>query len=208
MSPVPPPPEPPAARAPEVEEVTVSGSRPTSSPMERRLGRSEVRLVPGAFGDAYRAIEVMPGVVPTVSGLPYYYIRGAPPSAVGYFIDEVRVPYVFHFALGPSVIQPAIISDVALHPAAFPARYGRFAGAVVTGSTRDPASELHGEAQVRLFDAGAYVETPLANGRASAGIGGRYSYTAALFSLVAPDTTIDYRDYNCLLYTSDAADEL
>ncbi|MDB4938465.1 MAG: TonB family protein / TonB-dependent receptor, partial [Labilithrix sp.] len=43
---------------------------------------------------------------------------------------------------------------------------------------------------------GAYVEIPFANGRAVAGVGGRYSYTAALLSLFAPGVTIDYRDYN------------
>ena len=180
-----------------VEDVTVTGVRSkTTSPTEHRMGRAEVRIVPGAFGDAFRAIDILPGIVPTISGLPYYYVRGAPPSTVGYFVDEVRVPYVFHFALGPSVIQPALIDEVALHPAAFPGRYGRYAGAIVAGKTRAPASELRGEAQVRVFDAGAWVETPFADGRGSVGVGGRYSYSAALFSLVAPKTSIDYRDFN------------
>lgn len=189
------------ARAPSgarvVEDVTVTGVRSrTSTPTEHRLGRADVRLIPGAFGDAYRAIEILPGVVPTVSGLPFYYVRGAPPSAVGYFVDEVRVPYVFHFGLGPSVLQQALLDEVTLHPAAFPGRYGRYAGAIVAGTTRAPASELRGEGQLRLFDAGAWVESPLANGRATVGAGGRYSYTAALFSLVSPTTTLSYRDYN------------
>lgn len=181
-----------------VGEVTITGTRvrPTSSPTEERLGRADIRLVPGAFGDPFRAIDALPGLVPTVSGLPYYYVRGAPPSAIGYFVDEVRVPYLFHFALGPGVIQPALIDEVSLHPAAFPGRFGRFAGAVVAGKTREPASDLYGEANLRVFDAGAYVEAPFANDRATAAVGGRYSYTAGLFSLVAPDTTIDYRDYN------------
>jgi hypothetical protein len=192
-TPTPPPsmPSPPA-----VEEVRVSGKRDQRTPTEHRLTRDEIRLIPGAFGDPFRAIDISPGLVPTVSGVPYFYIRGAPPSAVGYFVDEVRVPYLFHFALGPGVIQPALIEEVALHPAAFPARYGRFAGGVVAGRTREPGTELHSEGQVRLFDAGAYAEAPLANGRASVGVGGRYSYTGALVSLVAPDLTIDYRDYN------------
>lgn len=179
-----------------VQEVQILGTRELKTPTEHRLGRSEVRVLPGAFGDPFRAIDVLPGVIPIVSGLPYFYIRGAPPSAVGYYVDEVRVPYLFHFALGPGVIQPALIDEVALHPAAFPARFGRYAGGVVAGSTRDPATELRGEAQVRIYDAGAYVEAPFAAGRASAGVGGRYSYTAAVVSLFAPDLTIDYRDYN------------
>jgi len=153
-------------------------------------------MIPGAFGDPYRAIDILPGVVPIVSGLPYYFIRGAPPSAVGYFVEEVRVPYLFHFGLGPGVIQPALIEEVSLHPAAYPARYGRYAGGIIAGQLREPTTELRGEANVRLYDAGAYVESPFANGRATAGVGGRYSYTAALLSLFAPGIAIDYRDYN------------
>lgn len=185
-------PEPPSR----VDEVHILGKRDVKTPTEHRMGRAEMRVLAGAFGDPFRAIDVLPGLVPIVSGLPYFFIRGAPPSTVGYYIDEVRVPYLFHFALGPGVIQPALIEEVAVHPAAYPGRFGRYAGGIVAGSTRDPAAELHGEGQIRVFDAGAYVEAPFANGRATAGIGGRYSYTAAVVSLLAPDLTIDYRDYN------------
>lgn len=179
------------------DDIDVLGlRRPVASPTEHRIGRADIRLIPGAFGDPYRAIDILPGVVPIISGLPYFFVRGAPPSAVGYFVDEVRVPYLFHFGLGPGVVQPALIEEVSLHPAAFPARYGRYAGGVVAGTLRAPPTELRGEAQVRLYDAGAYVEAPFANGRATAGVGGRYSYTAALLSLVAPEITVDYRDYN------------
>lgn len=191
-SPVAPPPPPPPPEA-----VSVTGRRyETSTPTEHRMGRAEVRLLPGAFGDAFRAVEILPGVVPTVSGLPYFYVRGAPPAAVGYFVDEVRVPYLFHFGLGPSVIEPALVKEVTLHPAAYPARYGRFAGGVVAGETNDPSPVLKGEALIRLYDAGAFVEVPFANGNGQVALGGRYSYTGLLFSLASPDLTVSYRDYN------------
>lgn len=179
------------------EEVVVTGRRDDpETPTEHRIGQAEMRVVPGAFGDPFRAIDILPSLVPIVSGLPYYYIRGAPPSAVGYYVDEVRVPYLFHFGFGPGVIQPALLDEVALHPATYPARYGRFAGGIVSGTTREPPTELYGEGRIRLFDAGAYVEAPFAEGRATAGVGGRYSYTAGLLSLFVPELTIDYRDYN------------
>ncbi len=186
-----------AKPSPIVDEVQVRGSRSAiASPTERRIGSAEVRMIPGAFGDPFRAIDILPGVIPIVSGLPYYFIRGAPPSSVGYLVDEIRVPYLFHFALGPGVVQPALIEEVSVHPAAYPARFGRFGGGIVAGQLRDPTTELRGEAQVRLYDAGAYVESPLGNGRTVVGIGGRYSYTAALLSAFLPEATIDYRDYN------------
>ena len=38
---------------------------------QTQLGGAEVRQMPGAFGDAFRAIEALPGVTPIVSGLPF-----------------------------------------------------------------------------------------------------------------------------------------
>jgi TonB family protein len=191
----------------EVEDVSVRGEREeTVSPTETRLGRTEVRILPGAFGDPFRAIEILPGVVPIISGLPYYYVRGSAPSAVGYYIDEVRVPYLFHFGLGPGVIHPAIVEEVALHPAAFPGRYGRYSGGIIAGETRGPSPNLRGEGLIRLYDAGAFIEAPLSS-KAYAGVGGRFSYTALLLSLLLPEATIAYRDYNTR-FTYDFTDRL
>lgn len=190
-----------------IEEVRVRGEREeTVTPTETRLGRTEVRILPGAFGDPFRAIEILPGVVPIISGLPYYYIRGSAPSAVGYFVDEVRVPYLFHFGLGPGVIHPAMVEEVALHPAAFPGRYGRFSGGIIAGETRAPSAQLRGEGLIRFYDAGAFIEAPISS-KAYAGVGGRFSYTALLLSLLLPKATIAYRDYNAR-FTYDLTDRL
>jgi hypothetical protein len=174
-------------------EITVEGERP--QPMRSSLQRAEIRQVPGAFGDPFRAVEVLPGVTPVISGLPFFYVRGAPPGNVGYFLDGVRVPYLYHIGLGPSVIHPGLVERVDLYPGAYPARFGRFAGGIVSGETRAPTGEFHGEGNLRVFDAGALVESSFADGRGSALLGGRYSYTAAIISLVAPDVQLDYRDY-------------
>jgi len=53
--------------------------------------------------------------------LPYCYVRGAPPSSVGYFVDGVRIPYLYHFALGPSVLNPALVEQIELYPGGYPA---------------------------------------------------------------------------------------
>lgn len=186
----------PAPAILELEEVRVLGAREVLGPVVISLGRAEVRLLPGAFGDPYRAIDVLPGVTPTVSGLPYYYIRGAPPSNVNYLVDGVRVPYLFHFGLGPGVIQPSLVERVDLYPGALPTRFGGVAGAVVSGETATPKDKTWGEASIRLIDTGGYVEAPLLDGRMHVGVGGRFSYTAFLLSAVAPDVSLGYRDYN------------
>jgi hypothetical protein len=193
-SPVPGRAAPVAPVAPKAIEVTAQGAR-EDPPGATSLGRAEVRLLPGAFGDPFRAIEALPGVTPLASGVPFFFVRGAPPGNVGYYLDNVRVPLLYHIGLGPSVIHPAIVDRVELHPGGYPAQFGRFSGGIVTGTTKLPSDEPHGEALVRVVDAGAFVEAPFAEGRANAMASGRYSYTAGIFSLLAPSVKLDYWDY-------------
>ena len=186
----------PVARSPSpLPPAEVRVQAPRRDPGSTALGGGEVRQIPGAFGDPFRAIEALPGVTPIASGLPFFFVRGAPPGNTGYFVDGVRVPLLYHLGLGPSVVHPALIDRVDFYPGGFPARYGRFAGGVLAGETLPPATRLHGEANVRLFDAGALVESPIANGQGTVLAAGRYSYTGALVSLVAPDTKLAYWDY-------------
>lgn len=190
-------PAPEPTSEPPVEDVVIRGERAAAAatPPSGSLARTEVRHLPGAFGDPFRAVEAMPGMTPVLTGLPYFYVRGAPPGNVGYFFDGVRVPYLFHFGLGPAVIHPALIAKTDLYRGGYPAALGRYVGGVVDATAMPPADRLHGEGQLRAIDAGALVEAPFANGRGSALAAARYSYTAALFSLLSSDLTLDYSDY-------------
>ena len=166
------------------EDVEVRGVRHEIG--ETTLSATDVREMPGAFGDPFRAIEALPGVTPVVSGLPFFYIRGAPPNDNAYFVDGIRVPLLFHVGIGEGVIHPALIDHVDFYPGAAPAAYGGSAGAVIDGQTRDPAATPHGEANVRLIDAGALVESPLGDGRGSALVAGRYGYPGPILSAITP----------------------
>ena len=188
-APPPPPPTGPARASAAPQEVRVVGNKPEPG-RTATLTRAEVREIPGTFGDPFRAIEIMPGVTPIVSGLPFFFIRGAPPGDVGYFLDGIRVPLLFHVGIGPSVVHPALMDRVDLYPGGYPARFGRFSGGIVAGETAAPVRELHGEYNLRLFDAGALAETPFADGRGTLLLGGRYSATF-LAGAAAPEEATD-----------------
>jgi hypothetical protein len=164
-----------------------------------QIPKEEARRVPGAFGDPFKVIEALPGVAPVLSGLPYFFVRGAPPGNVGYFVDGIRVPLLFHVGPGPSVLAPILVERVDLFPGAYPARYGRYAGAVLAGETTAPSDHSRAEAQARIFDASAVIEQPFAEGRGSVVLGGRYSYTQAVLAAVAPDYELGYGDYQARL---------
>ena len=190
-----PAPAPPTAPEPTLE-VTVRGQRHEIG--ETTLSADDVREMPGAFGDPFRAIEALPGVTPILSGLPYFYVRGAPPNDNGYFIDGIRVPLLFHVGIGQGVIHPALVDRVDVHAGAPPAGYGGFIGAIIAGQTRDPAPAPHGEANLRLVDAGALVETPFADGRGSALLAGRYGYPGPILGAFT-SVKLGYWDYQSRL---------
>jgi TonB family protein len=175
------------------EEVTVRGVRHEIG--ETTLSAPDVREMPGAFGDPFRAIEALPGVMPVVSGLPYFYIRGAPPANNAYLVDGIRVPLLFHVGIGEGVIHPALIDHVDFYPGAAPAAYGGSAGAVIAGQTRDPATRGHGEVNLRLIDSGALLETPLDEGRGSILVAGRYGYPGPIVSAITSNVKLGYWDY-------------
>lgn len=177
----------------EIIEVVVEEER--EAPGQATMTREEVRRLPGALGDPFRAIGALPGVTPSLSGLPYFYVRGAPPGNVGYVLDGVRVPYMFHALGGPAVVHPRLIDSVDLYQAGYPAALGRYAGGVVTGSLAEPQPEWRGEGSLRLIDAGVFVEGGFDEGRGTVALGGRYSYTGAIFSAISPSLTLDYRDF-------------
>lgn len=167
----------------------------------RRPGTAKVvsdalsRVLPGAEGDPVRAIESMPGVVPILASGPFLGLRGASAGMVGYEFDGIAVPYLYHLGRGPAVLHPWLIESATLYPTGGPARLGRAGGGFLEAKSAAPAGRLRGMFRVRATDAALGVEAPFAGGRGNFLAAGRYSYTAGLVGLVAPDFSLDYWDY-------------
>jgi hypothetical protein len=170
-------------------------------PTARALAPSEMRDVPGSFGDPFRVLDTLPGVVPFYSGLPYVYVRGAPPAGTVYVYDDIAVPTLFHLALGPAVIHPALIGDLEFYAAVPPARYGRRTGGVFAaqGLRAGPRAPGHGELELRLLDAQAMIDAPLGDSRIT--LAGRYGYPGLLLSVFAENVALAYWDYQTRFVT-------
>lgn len=174
---------------------------PANDPGRHRLELSETRDLPGAFGDPFRAVDALPGVVPVLSGLPYFYVRGSPPAGTLYLYDDIPMPTLYHLAVGPAAIHPRMVGPIQLYSGVAPARYGRQTGGVIVGEGPDaPDGETHGEAELRLLDVSGYVQAPALGGTVEAAA--RYGYPALLLSIFSPDVSLAYWDYQ-LRYTSD-----
>jgi len=172
----------------------------TQQPVQLEL--EGIRNIPGTLGDPFRTLLLMPCVVPIANGQPYGYVCGAPPAGTAYLYDNLRIPLLFHSAVGPATIHPAIIRDVKLYTSVPPARYGRFTGGVMSGDPRTiPNDRVHGEAELRTIDASGMLNVPLPKD-GSMTFSGRYGFPNLLLGALNVDATVDYWDYQ---YSADVA---
>src|SRR5690606_11275830 len=86
-------------------ETVVEGEREILEVTRRTLQRRQLTTVPGTFGDPIRVVQNLPGLArsPFVTG--FLLIRGSNPDDSGVFIDGHRVPLLFHFLGGPSILN-------------------------------------------------------------------------------------------------------
>ena len=156
----------------------------------------EARQTAGTSGDPVRVLASLPGVSQIAWPAAVFVIRGSNPGNTGFFIDGVRVPAMFHLALGPSIIHPSLFGGLDFYPGAFPENFGRYvAGVVAIRTVAPPTDRVHLSADVTLYDAGAIATAPIDNGRGVVAAAARYSYTGPLLHLFDPTTTLRYGDY-------------
>jgi hypothetical protein len=156
----------------------------------------EARRTPGASGDPLRVLGSLPGVSQVVWPAAIYVVRGANPGNTGFFLDGIKIPALFHLALGPSIIHPYFVEALDFYPGTYPPSYGGFVAGIVAARTAPtPTDRVHASADVTVFDAGGLVTAPWDDRRGTVALAARYSYTGALLSLLETDTTLRYGDY-------------
>ena len=97
---------------PEIQQIDVSGE--------------EARAVAGTSRRSPARHRSLPGVQQIIWPASVYVVRGANPGNTGFYLDGVRVPALFHIALGPSVIHPYLIAGVDFYPGALSRQLRRF----------------------------------------------------------------------------------
>jgi len=114
------------------EPLDIVVTAPRVDDTERAIQRAEARLMAGTFSDPLRAVELLPGITPLISGVPYFFVRGAPAGSVSFYIDDAKVPELYHVGPGSSILHPLFVEAVALRSGPYRARYGDATSGVIT----------------------------------------------------------------------------
>lgn len=116
--------------ASDLSEVVVSSefSRSDETPLSvRRLNANEIERYPGGNRDISVVIQSLPGVASTASFRNDIIIRGGAPNENKFYIDEIEVPVINHFATqgssgGPvGILNVNLIQNVEVITGGFPA---------------------------------------------------------------------------------------
>lgn len=145
------------------------------------ISMDELRRIPGSFGDPIRALQSLPSVTrgPDLSG--DIVARGAEAVNTAAYVDGIRIPFLFHFLVGRSVVNPGLIEDIEFFPGAVPPRYGDVNQAVINARTRfDPADPgFHGRVHADLLELGWSGNANLGDGW-TLRFGGRRAWVASV----------------------------
>jgi TonB family protein len=136
-----------------------------------KVEADQARRVAGTQGDVLKIVENMPGVARASAGSGQVVVWGASPEDTRVYVDDVRIPLLYHFGGLRSVVHTDLVQSVELLPGGYGSTFGRGLGGLITVSTRDPdVKRRHAALQVDLLDASA---------SASGNVSGDWTFAAA-----------------------------
>lgn len=135
-------------------EIVIVAPTLTKQVVSTKVEADQARRVAGTQGDVLKIVENMPGVARASAGSGQVVVWGASPEDTRVYVDDVRVPLLYHFGGLRSVVHTDLVQAVELIPGGYGSSYGRGLGGLITVSTRDPdAKGRHVSAQLDVLDA-------------------------------------------------------
>jgi hypothetical protein len=188
-----------------IEEVVVKASpfrKTEESPVSlRNIGITEIKRNPGGNRDISRVVQNLPGVTSTASFRNDLIIRGGAPNENRFYLDDVEVPNINHFATqgasgGPvGLINVDFIKEVDFYSGAFPANRGNTLSSVFNFKQKDGRDDRIGyTATVGASDIGLTMEGPIGD-KTTFLLSARRSYLQFLFEAIGLPFLPTYNDF-------------
>lgn len=177
-----------------LEEVVVKPSafrKTKESPVSLRvIGIQEIEKIPGANRDISKVIQSFPGVASTPAQRNDVIVRGGGPSENSFFLDDVEIPNINHFATqgasgGPvGILNVDFVREVNLYSGAFPANRGDALSSVIEFKQKDGNSEkLEVQGSLGSSEVALTFDGPIGD-KTSFIFSARRSYLQLLFSVL------------------------
>jgi hypothetical protein len=169
------------------EVIEVSGEAPVVVDDTRfELTGEQVRTLPGSGNDTLKALQSLPSAARVPFGLGGLVLRGSSPRDTSVYLDDIRVPILYHFGGLASFFPSTMLKSMELVPGGFGSPYGRSQGGLVLLETRPGRTDRwRVGSEVSLLDAQARADGPALGGSVSVGV--RRSYVDGILALAVPE---------------------
>lgn len=187
-----------------LQEVVIKASafkKTEESPVSlRTIGVTEIARNPGGNRDISRVIQSLPGVTALPTFRNDLVIRGGAPNENRFYLDDIEVPNINHFATqgasgGPvGMLNVTFLKEVDFYSGAFPANRGNSLSSVFNFRQRDGASDkLRFTGTVGSSDFGLTAEGPIGS-KTTFLLSARRSYLQFLFKAIGLPFLPTYND--------------
>jgi len=167
----------------------------------RTLGMSELERSPGGNRDVSRVIQALPGVSSGASFRNDVIVRGGGASENRFFLDDIEIPNINHFATqgasgGPvGIINIDFVREIDFYSSAFPASRGNALSSVLNiKQVEGNKDKLRFKGAVGASDLSLAIDGPL-NKKTTYLLSVRRSYLQFLFNTLGLPFLPTYNDY-------------
>lgn len=188
-----------------LEQVTVKASpyRKTSeSPVSlQRIGIAEIEKNPGGNRDISKVVQSMPGVLSSPAFRNDFVVRGGGPAENRFYLDEVELPNLNHFATQGasggvvSIVNIDFVKEVNFYSGAFPANCGNMLSSMLDfHQIEGNPDRIKVRATVGATDYGLSLDGPLLP-KTTFIASARRSYLKMLFGIIGLPFLPVYNDF-------------
>jgi hypothetical protein len=184
---------------------TVVTAPPAKEAGESGFSATQLRQIPGAQGDAGKALQNLPGVARPGLADGELVVWGATPEETRLMIDGIEIPALYHLGGLRSVVHSGFLRTLTLVPGGYGADYGRGLGGLVRIASRAPPIDpIEGEVDADVLDASFAAGSGFGNGGGVVAAGRVGYLDRILDSALSADTRrvfplARYRDFQAKL---------
>ncbi|HEV8322050.1 MAG TPA: TonB-dependent receptor [Myxococcota bacterium] len=141
---------------------TVRDKRAVREIAVRDVSSEEISRIPGTNGDAFKVVQILPGVARAPADFGLIVVRGSDPEDTRYFFMGSPILGLYHFGGLRAIINSDMMERLDFLPGGFGVRYGRAMGGVLDVEPRlANADRFHGYLDTNVFDTGVFLEGPI-----------------------------------------------
>lgn len=177
-----------------LEQVTVKASpfrKTVGAPVSvQRIGIAEIEKNPGGNRDISKVLQSMPGVLSSPAFRNDFVVRGGGPSENRFYLDDVELPNLNHFATQGasggvvSIVNIDFVKEVNFYSGAFPASRGNMMSSLLDfRQIAGNSDKIKVRATVGATDFGVSLDGPLAP-KTTFIMSARRSYLKMLFGVI------------------------